>query len=447
MPIRRVPGSNVEYFLISYDADGRERLEADGTLLSRVAIDRVADASAGITDVFFTSHGWKGDIKAAVEQYDSWTGAMAGLDSDRAYALKRNPAFKPLIIGLHWPSLPFGDENVADGSSDDDTQRAVNAYASRIADTPVARDAIRSILDLAKSSPGGDTLTTEAKEAYDTLFAESKLGSGDIGSAPGADQEGWDPQRIIDDDKMGDEAPTGELIDDEEGGILSSLKDHLLSPLRQASFWSMKRRARLFGESGAHELLGSLQRAGAPTTRFHLMGHSFGCIVVSGTIAGAAGSKPVPRPVDSLFLVQGALSLWAYAADIPYAEGTPGYFHQIINNGLVSGPIVTTRSKFDRAVGRYYPLGARVKRQYVLVDTEYPKYGGVGTFGLQGLTAAAENLPIKSAQLPYGFKPRTVYNIEASRVIKNGPPPSGAHSDIAHPEVAHIFWEAALAGM
>ena len=147
MPIRRVPGSDIEYFLISYDASGRERPEDDGSMLSRRLIDLVGKASSGITDVFMTSQGWKGDMTAAVEQYDSWIGAMAGLQSDRDYAAKRRPGFKPLIVGLHWPSLPFGDEHLADDQSATPMDREVNAYANRIADTPTARDAIRSILD------------------------------------------------------------------------------------------------------------------------------------------------------------------------------------------------------------------------------------------------------------------------------------------------------------
>ena len=39
-----------------------------------------------------------------------------------------------------------------------------------------------------------------------------------------------------------------------------------------------------------------------------------------------------------------------------------------------------------------------------------------------------------------------IYNLEASDVIKNGSGPSAAHSDIAHPEVAHAYWEAVRAG-
>ena len=44
----------------------------------------------------------------------------------------------------------------------------------------------------------------------------------------------------------------------------------------------------------------------------------------------------------------------------------------------------------------------------------------------------------------YGFAAKTVYNLESSEFIRNGDGPSGAHSDIAGPEVAHAIWQAAL---
>jgi hypothetical protein len=138
MPIRRVPGSDVDYLLISYDADGRERTEPDGKKLSRAALELVANPANGITDVFFTSHGWKGDVKAAIEQYDDWIGAMVGLEADRAYARKRRAGFKPLIIGLHWPSLPWGDETIPPDADDPQLEHEVNDYAQRIADTSTA---------------------------------------------------------------------------------------------------------------------------------------------------------------------------------------------------------------------------------------------------------------------------------------------------------------------
>jgi hypothetical protein len=449
MPIRRVPGTDVDYLLISYDAEGRERAEPDGTILSHTAVQRVADPAYGITDVFFTSHGWKGDVKAAIEQYDKWIGAMVALEADRVYARERRAGFTPLIVGLHWPSLPWGDEEIPEDEPEPQLEREVSSYAGRIADTDNARSAIRSILEAAQNAGGGGQLSDATKAAYGTLFKESGLGAGEVGAAPGADQDGFDPQSIIDEeaaDTAEEAADSTAAPKEEKRGFFSSVKDRLLSPLRQASFWAMKKRAHVFGESGGHELLGALQRAAPATTRFHLMGHSFGCIVVSATVAGGARSKPLVRPVDSLFLVQGALSIWAYAPDIPYAEGTSGYFHPIMKTGLVKGPIVTTRSKFDRAVGRYYPRGAKLKRQLVLVDTPFPKYAGIGSFGIQGVGGPAQDLPIKPATSVYAFKTGTLYNVEASRVIKEGGGASGAHSDIAHPEVAHIFWEAALSG-
>ena len=449
MPIRQIHGTDVQYYLIVFDENGNERREPDGALLSETVERRLSDAAAPVTDVFFTSHGWKGDIPAAIEQYDAWVGAMAQLQVDREMARQRFPGFVPLIVGLHWPSLPWGDETIPAGggsmlSADDELMAPidaqVDAYASRIADTPKARAAIRSILEAARHDPDATSLSAAIRDAYATLFAESGLGGGGATGRPGADQDGFDPAAIISDARAGGEGAAGipGLL-----GFGDKLRDALVMPLRQLSFWKMKDRGREVGESGGHALLSRLQRA-APKARFHLMGHSFGCIVVSATVAGPPDGSPLPRPVDSLFLVQGALSLWSYAGDIPFAPGRPGYFNRIVTHGLVRGPIVTTRSKHDTAVGRFYPLGAKLKKQLVLGDG-YPAYGGIGTFGIQGFTGA-EDMPMRSATFAYAFGAGRVYNLEASGIIKNGSGASGAHSDIAHPEVAHAFWAAALAG-
>ena len=215
-------------------------------------------------------------------------------------------------------------------------------------------------------------------------------------------------------------------------------------PVRQLSFWKMKDRARRFGESGAHDLVRSLQLAGK-TVRFHPMGHSFGCIVVTAAVVGPDARKPLPRPVESLLLVQGALSLWSACPDVPFDRGTSGYFSRLLSDRLVNGPVVTTRSAHDTAVRRFYPLGAQLKKQYLLDPPRYPQYGGVGCHGLQGLAPAAQDLPIRGPAHPYGFQKDVVYNLDATRVIANGSGPSGAHSDIAHLEVAHVQWQAALA--
>src|SRR5262249_78147 len=64
------------------------------------------------TDVFLMSHGWMGDAPAAVRQYDRWIGAMAACEDDLERASRVRPGFRPLLIRLHWPSLPFRAEDL-----------------------------------------------------------------------------------------------------------------------------------------------------------------------------------------------------------------------------------------------------------------------------------------------------------------------------------------------
>ena len=108
MPLRHIDEANLDYYLVLFDSDGNERPEQDGSLLSQKLSEVVRD---GVTDVFFSSHGWKGDIPAAISQYDSWIGAMAAQAGDRDRARALDPEFKAVIVGVHWPSLPWGNED------------------------------------------------------------------------------------------------------------------------------------------------------------------------------------------------------------------------------------------------------------------------------------------------------------------------------------------------
>jgi hypothetical protein len=220
-------------------------------------------------------------------------------------------------------------------------------------------------------------------------------------------------------------------------------RDVLLGPVRQVSFWTMKKRALAVGQSGVHDLVRALQQATAKDTRLHLMGHSFGCIVVSAAVAGPRDANGftshLPRAVDAAFLVQGAMSLWSFAERVPFSGDQPGYFSEILQSGRLRGPLVTTQSSFDNAVGKYYPLGARVSGD-VLLDGGFPKYGGIGSWGAQGADATLIKILASSAE--YHLRQKDKVNVDADRVIRNGGGPSGAHSDISHDDVAHLMWQA-----
>jgi hypothetical protein len=189
-------------------------------------------------------------------------------------------------------------------------------------------------------------------------------------------------------------------------------------------------------------LLAQLIRHAAPEVRFHLIGHSFGCIVCSGAIAGPGAGVGLTRPVHSLTLLQGALSLWSYAEAIPFAPGGPGYFRRLVAERRVAGPIVTTQSVHDSAVGTWYPRASRALGQ-VDFAVRYPKYGGVGAFGIRGVGDTTD-LTLGATDARYALGGGKIFNFDASGVVRTGGWPSGAHSDLHHEELGHAVWSAIL---
>ncbi len=231
-------------------------------------------------------------------------------------------------------------------------------------------------------------------------------------------------------------------------GRLDDVMHRLSSPLRQLSFWTMKKRARSCGEIRGHRLVAAIRTAGGDTVRIHLMGHSFGCIVVSSMLRGTEVAHPLR--VSSAFLVQGALSLWSFAAELPGGAATLGWFRPVLDRNRISGPVVVTTSRFDRAVGSIYPVAAGAAGQvaYDLASiADLPTYGALGTFGARGagLSPQARTLVLGDVKSDHALAPGGNYNVNGDAVIRSGGGLSGARSDIAHPEVVHLFWNAVLA--
>ena len=448
MPIETISGTELTYLLAAFDEQGRERADdPDGSMVRR-AIDTVR--ATPVTDVFIFTHGWMGDIPAARDQYVRWIGAMTGNAADVAAMKSARPGFLPLSIGVHWPSLPYGDgslgtppaasfdvmggEGAVPSLAPASREALVDEAAAKTVDTPAARGALHVIFESARQNAAAAELPPEVVAAYETLDREIGLGAGGPEAAPSDDREPFDPEVAF--ETAAQDVPSF--------GFFSSIGDGLLAPLRTLSFWTMKDRARKLGEGQGHRLLAGLRAAADESgrdLRIHLMGHSFGCIVVSAMTAGPSATSPAV-PIDSLALIQGAFSLWSYTATIPYGAGGPGYFRRVLD-GRVRGPIIVTRTSFDRAVGTWYPWAAGSARQVDFAGTELPKDGAVGAFGKRGPGIEIVDLPLGPVDADYGFTAGKLYNFQCSDVINQGGGASGAHSDFAKPRVAHAVWQAA----
>ncbi len=143
MPYQLVPDTQVRYALIAFDKDGVERADDPDGINGRLSDRILAKAAAEPpTNVFFFSHGWLGDMPGAVAQYNSWIGAMLDLGHDIA---RMGPEFRPLWIGLHWPSLAWGDEDLGGASFDavgGDLSGLKQTYLDELGGTEEVREAL-----------------------------------------------------------------------------------------------------------------------------------------------------------------------------------------------------------------------------------------------------------------------------------------------------------------
>jgi hypothetical protein len=438
MGFRKVDGTPFDYALISFDSAGGERTEPIGKV-SEKFIESVSEKKP--TDIFFFSHGWKGDLPAAEEQYDLWIGSLA-----KQIVASSASGIKPMFCGLHWPSLPFGDEEfrksgtAAAGPMEGMGPDLYSTYFSRLGAKEDLAKPLRTVVDQAKQDVYPDEMSDEVEDAYYQLDSSLGLGNAGPAGAPDSDREGFNPRLMY---QRSTEASFDEV----------NLFSGILAPLRQLSYWRMKARARDIGESGMHMLLLRLQEVTATSkTRIHLMGHSFGTIVVSSMISGPANGTELIRPVDSVSLVQGAVSLWSFSPKIEVGRGGRGYFANLLQKKWVSGPIITTQSRFDKAVCTLYPIAGHISGspdfKVGIDDVALPEIGAIGQYGIRGVPQYdVSNAQMLAEGKTYSFSKGAIFNLESSEFICHGDGISGAHSDIAGPEVSQAILAAARASI
>jgi pimeloyl-ACP methyl ester carboxylesterase len=447
----------VPFWDVVFDADGDIDTGLRDTLLTEVA-------AHGVTDLYVFSHGWNNDRGTARRLYDGFLGLLAG----QLAAAPADPPVVPGFTGVFWPSRRWSDEPVPDfrpaaaapaGGLAAAVERPADVVveptvddgtlAGLLATFPAAKaplERMSSLLDGAPTEAAQDEFLACLRE-FSTLAAVP----GDDGERePGTDPAV--PRMLTDDDgslfeRYADAlADSGAVLPGESGGGTAGIGSALRGvwngakeALRTATYWEMKNRSGVVGGKGLGPLLNQLSTA-APGIRVHLIGHSFGARLVSYALTALPDDGS--SPVASVTLLEGAFSHFAFTRSLPFDAGRNGKLAGMEHR--IQGPLTVCFSTHDDAVGRFYPLASLAARDDTAgANSPLYRWGGMGADGAQNGDAALDS--VQGAGATYRFARNRVLNVDTSDIVCRGGAPSGAHSDIVHPELTWIVLAASRA--
>jgi len=150
--------------------------------------------------------------------------------------------------------------------------------------------------------------------------------------------------------------------------------------LRLFTVQQMKDRAGKVGANGVRALLYDL--LSKSTAKLHLIGHSYGAKVVLSAV-GFGG--PPPRPVQSILLLQPAVSHLCFADNVPVSN-KPGGYHAVRQR--VAASIMSTFSAHDFPLRKTFHLALRreddLGEARIAGDDVPSKYAALGGYGPKG---------------------------------------------------------------
>ncbi|WP_217238867.1 serine-threonine protein kinase [Streptomyces sp. AC555_RSS877] len=421
------------YWELTFDADGDTDGGKRGRLFAGVA-------EHGVRHLVVFAHGWNSDRSGATRLYSRFFAPIPALA----------PAAGLGFVGVVWPSMRFSDEPIPDfpravaaempprPALDKDTRHAlletfpgratVIDQIARMLDQQPREEAeleefgrlVRLLVDVVPPGPqalfAADTLAEGVPQSEPLMFSGSTAEiCEEFARAPASFESPGEVARLS-------------LPNPWEGA-------HEL--LRQATYYAMKRRAGTVGERGLGRVVGQLA-AKAPHVRVHLVGHSFGARLVSFALRGLPEGV---HTVKSVTLLQGAFSHYAFAARLPHDPRAGGVLQG--QHLRIDGPLVCCHSRHDSALGTIYPLASRMAGDAQGAAAEPAIARGLGArwgaMGYDGVQAVPDTRAFELAAALKGKLPVSgCVNVDAAKVVKRGGPPSGAHSDILHRELAQL---------
>ena len=421
---------------ISYTA---ARFDKDGASLNKQEIT----LPQGTTDVIVATHGWNNTEEQAEQLYIPLFTNFAAVASDQLQNKKI------AIVGVIWPSKRFTDvvdaavaEQAHGGGAGfgmsstaaDETIRAKLDVIATMFDKKAAKkiaaakgqigklesdlaarrkfvDELRSLLDDSAAHEEDNSalfFKLDGSVMLEKLKMPTPLVSSGGGSGGGAASLGAHQKTT----------PTGGAAG--LGDIFSGIKSGAIRFLNYLAYYEMKKRAGTVGQKGVGPLL---DRLADNVQRIHLVGHSFGCRLVTAAAATSTTDK-----LQSMSLLQNGFS-----------KSMNGFFRSVVDNQRIKGPIVVTYTPNDRAVGIAYPVASRLAGTVAsALGDANDKFGGLGRNGTQKMepgevVQGVDRLLAVGGS--YSWQSGRFHNLEGSKYIID---PSGrdAHGFVTGKEVA-----------
>jgi hypothetical protein len=439
---------------VAVQAQFEVEFRKDGTIFDDNQISKLVDGLAGLTNLVVISHGWNNDRAEASVLYDCF---LKSVDEVAAAEVVEGADTRKLgVVRIYWPSKKFADSDLIPGGG----------AASLSAATQASSESLIRLLDKLKYDParlGGNEIDTVRLVRLDRAQALVP----ELETSPSARSEFVQAIRAIlnPDDRHAEDGSAEFFAADPEilfqnlsgdvrftpaiaGGGATSLSGEgsvgfigdiasgvVAGARRIANFgtyYEMKTRAGIVGHTGLAPMLARVRDA-RPELPINLVGHSFGGRLVT---AAASTFRPNTKAV-TIMLLQAAFSHNGLAEKF---DGTnDGAFRTIFRDHRISGPLLITHTKRDRAVGIAYPLASRIARDVAsALGDENDPYGGIGRNGAQH-TPGAEFGTLGDLDAVYRFQQGVIYNLKADQFISG-------HGDVTGHQVAYAFWNGLSAG-
>ena len=395
----------------------------------------------GITDLLVLAHGWNNDIAEARKLYSRIAASLANqVDSGSGGGL---PGRTLGVLGLFWPSKKFADEDLIPGGAAsagmDVEDAALKAQLSGLkeffdadtADTDL--DTLAGLIEDIDSDP--QARETFFRTARGLIGPEDELDPDDRDEIPDAffTTDSDQIEEIFDELKKPD--PPGVSTSTASSGAVafsfSGFKAGARRLLNYLTYYQMKKRARRTGVKAVAPMLEEL-RADNGDLRVHLIGHSFGGLLVTSTAWGGSDAGAA-IPVSTLSLLQAAFSHNGFAKN--FLADADGRYRSVLEDTRVTGPVVVTHTHNDKAVGIAYALASRLSREDSAgIGGPDDRFGGIGANGAQHTPERVEGT-LEDPGTPYEFDPGKLYNLLADDHISD-------HSDVHGTAVANAIVEA-----